>query len=129
MRFRTAVVGAGRMGSIVAGQVPREIDLTVIDTDAARAAEIAGQTRADRSGADMALAGDADIILLVLPAPVIPAAAEQAATAAKPGALIVDMATKGCFPEGIAGKYPAVRLRKPRSSATPPPCVKVPPAA
>lgn len=102
-----AVVGAGRMGSVVAEQLPENVGKLLIDRDR-EAAERAAARVGGTASADYAALSDAAVVFLVLPAPVIPAAAEAAAGYVKPGAVILNMSTKGAFPEDIRERYPSV---------------------
>ena len=41
MKCKVAVIGAGRMGSIVANQLPDDVEKLIIDTDFAKAKAVA----------------------------------------------------------------------------------------
>lgn len=109
MKLKVAVVGAGRMGSIAAGQLPADVEKLVIDTDLKKAEAVAKACGA-KASSEMSAAADADILMLVLPTPAIPAAAESAAKAAKPGAILLNMATNGKVPAELSDKFPQLRF-------------------
>lgn len=107
MELLTAIVGAGRMGSFVAAQLPGDVKKLVIDTDLAKAESVAaGIGAAAASG--MQAAREADVIVLVLPAPATADAAKAAAKAAKSGALVLNMATNGTVPADVKALRPDV---------------------
>lgn len=109
MKLKVAVVGAGRMGSIVAGQLPDDVEKLVIDTDLAKAQDVA-KTCGASAYADLSAASDADIIALVLPTPAVPPVARNAAKVAKAGAIILNMATKGTVEQETKDANPALRF-------------------
>ena len=106
MKTKVAVIGAGRMGSIAAGQLPGDVESVIIDRNAAQAEKTAAETKAGGWSTEYSAASDADMILLVLPTPAVAPAAEEAASVAKPGAVIVNMATKGDMPADLKARYP-----------------------
>ena len=108
MNRKVAVVGAGRMGSIVAGQLPGDVESIVIDLNAEQARKTAEAVGAGAWSADIADASDADLIALVLPTPAVAPASVAAAAAAKPGAIVLNMATKGDMPPELKTQYPDV---------------------
>ena len=81
--------------------------ITLIDRDAARAAQLAREKNARASDA-ISAASDADMLLFVLPAEAIPDAMTAAAACAKHGATLVNMATNGRIPDELPGRYPAL---------------------
>jgi len=109
MALTAAVLGAGRMGSVAAEQLPGDVRKLIVDMDRAAAERIAEKTGGE-AHMDYACLSEADAVLLVLPAPVIPKAAEKAAGYMKDGAVLVNMSTKGEFPEGLAAQYPKLSV-------------------
>lgn len=109
MKLKVAVVGAGRMGSIVAGQLPDDVEKRIIDTDLQKAEAVAAACGA-KAYEKMSAASDADIIALVLPTPAIPVAAKAAAEIAKDGAVILNMATNGTVPKELKEAKPALHF-------------------
>ncbi len=106
MKMKVAVIGAGRMGSIAAGQLPEDVESVIIDRNAAQAEKTAAEAKAGGWSAEYGAAADADVILLVLPTPAVAPAFEEAAAVAKPGAILVNMATKGDIPADLKGRCP-----------------------
>lgn len=102
--LKVAVVGAGRMGSFVAGQLPNDVEKIIIDTNEATAKAVA-----DACGGvcftQMSGAKEADVIAIVLPAGVIPKIIDELASSAKEGAVIMNMATSGNIEDEIKAKY------------------------
>lgn len=97
------------MGSVAAEQLPEDMRKIVIDQDLAAAQRIAAKIGGTASD-DYAALCDADMVLLVLPAPVIPEAAASAAEHLDPGAVILNMSTKGTIPEDLKKEYPGIRF-------------------
>ncbi|KAB2951185.1 hypothetical protein F9B85_13345 [Heliorestis acidaminivorans] len=69
-RERVALVGAGRLGALVAKRLPRETDLIIIDTEEVVARDVAAFTKADYSTALKDIEG-ATIAILTVPAPTV----------------------------------------------------------
>ena len=109
MKCKVTVIGAGRMGSIVANQLPDDVEKLIIDTDFAKAKAVAEGCGAAASD-QMSAASDADVILVVLPTPAVAPAGAAAAEIAKDGALIVNMATKGNFSPETVAAHPALSM-------------------
>jgi glycerol-3-phosphate dehydrogenase len=92
MAVSVAVVGAGRMGAVVAAQLPAATRKIIIDTDIITARRVAtgvGGQAHDRLDA----AAAADLVALVLPAPAIASAIRRLAAFAKRDCIILNMAT------------------------------------
>jgi len=109
MHMKAAVAGAGRMGSLVAEMLPAGTEKVVIDRELAAAERVAGKIGGSAADGYRG-AAEADVLFLLLPAPAIPDAAEEAAAFMKPGAVIVNMSTKGVFREETAGRFPEIRF-------------------
>lgn len=108
MKIKTiAVLGAGRMGSIAAEQLPSEAGKIIVDPNLETASRIASKI-GGKAYAEYSCLKDADIVLMVLPAPVIPEAAKLAAQHVRPGTILVNMATKGVVPEDLKALFPDV---------------------
>lgn len=87
-----AVIGAGRMGTLIASRIPAEIKKVIIDKDRVKAREVAEQVQAAYSD-DINKASGADIIMLVLPATAIEDMVIKLLRVVKDGATILNMAT------------------------------------
>lgn len=99
----TAVIGAGRMGSVIAGQLPRATRKIIIDIDLQRAgcvAQMVGGTASDALDS----AAPADVAVVVLPAPMVEGIVSQLVDLAKPGAVILNMATAAVIDPAVAGR-------------------------
>ena len=92
--MRLGVVGLGNIGgAIAANLVTDDHEVVVFDLDDVKAASIEGATVAS-SIAELARTTDAAILSLPTPA-VVRSVAEEWATAAAPGAVLVDLSTNG----------------------------------
>lgn len=109
MTLCTAVVGAGRMGSVIAGQLPRSTRKIIIDIDLQRAGKVAQMT-GGRASDTLDSAGAADLVAVVLPTPMVAGIVAQLLDLAKPGAIILNMATTARIDPALAGKRPDVRI-------------------
>lgn len=92
MPICTAVVGAGRMGSVIAGQLPEDTQKIIIDIDlekARRLADRVGGTASEK----VESAAEADLAAVVLPTPVVAQTVGRLLDVLKAGALILNMAT------------------------------------
>jgi len=98
MALTVAVLGAGRMGGFAANQLPKDVNKVIIDTYEEGAIRVAKEVGGTYS-TSMEAAKDADVVLMVLPTPVIPAACEAMVKYAKAGAIIANMATTAVMPE------------------------------
>jgi glycerol-3-phosphate dehydrogenase len=92
MRKIVAVIGAGRMGSAIAKQLPKETQKIIIDRDLSTAKMVASEVIGEYSS-DIQDAKDADIVLLVLPAFAVQKAIETLASMMKSNSVIVNLAT------------------------------------
>jgi hypothetical protein len=103
MRFCTAVIGAGRMGSVIAAQLPRSSRRIIIDIDLQRAVTVARRVGGKASDT-LRSAADADLAAVVLPAAMTEGIVAQLVDLAKPGAMILNMATAARIDPAIRGK-------------------------
>ena len=87
-----AVIGAGRMGSAIAKQLPKETQKIIIDRDLSTAKMVASEVIGEYSS-DLQDAKDADIVLLVLPAFAVQKTIEKLASMMKSNSVIVNLAT------------------------------------
>jgi predicted dinucleotide-binding enzyme len=98
-----AVVGAGRMGSVVARQLPGETRKIVIDTDLHKARALANAVRGE-ANSDLAAAAEADLVAVVLPTSAVNETVRRLVGVAKKGALILNMATTATVDSSVATK-------------------------
>lgn len=92
MSICMAVVGAGRMGSVVAGQLLKSTNKIIIDIDpekASRLAETVGGVPSD----SLDRANKADLVAVVLPTPVVNETVEKLLNVVRAGTIILNMAT------------------------------------
>lgn len=101
--LKVAVIGAGRMGSVVGRQLPDDVEKLIIDINEAKAKvlaeEIGGSYASTLDAAKMA-----DVIAVMLPTPEIDAVVNQLVRVAKDGAIIMNMATNGTVDEKVREK-------------------------
>lgn len=109
MTIFTAVVGAGRMGSVIAGQLPRGTRKIIIDIDLQRAAQVAQNIGGESSDA-LGSAASADLVAVVLPTPMVEGIVAQLVELAKPGAVILNMATTARIDPALVGKRPEISV-------------------
>lgn len=107
--LKVAVIGAGRMGSVVGRQLPDDVEKLILDTE-----EVKAKALADRIGGSYALtldaAKDADIIAVILPTSEIDPTMDQLVRIAKDDAIIMNMATKGTVDSKIAEKNNRIHI-------------------
>jgi len=80
------------MGAIVARHLPKESRRLVINRTLQKAQELAGKINAE-AYADLAAAGDADLVAVILPPDAINDTIERLLAIVKPGAVILNMST------------------------------------
>ena len=107
MSITVAVIGAGRMGSVVSRQLPPDTKKIIIDTDPAKASELARAVGGSSAGA-LEYAKDADLIALVLPSPAVNGTVEKLQALVKKGAVIINMATTAKIDPVIIAKNPDI---------------------
>lgn len=109
MSICAAIIGAGRMGTIVAKKMPQETKKIIIDTDAEKARELA-ENVGGTSSPSLDAAKEADLIAIVLPAPVVNGVIASLIDVVKKGAVIINMATNGHVEAEIKGKNKDVTI-------------------
>jgi len=107
--LKVAVIGAGRMGSVVGRQLPDDVRKLIIDTDEAKAKALAEQINGTYA-LILDAAQDADLILVVLPTPAINPVMDQLVDIAKDGAILMNMATNGTVAAEIIEKNNKIHI-------------------
>ena len=92
MPICTAVVGAGRMGSVVARQLPKRTKKIIIDSDREKALHLAQSIKGLASDR-LESAREAEVVAIVLPTPAVNATIAVLVDIAKPESIILNMAT------------------------------------
>lgn len=105
MNFTVAVVGAGRMGSIVGKQLPEVFNKVVIDNNVETAKSLADEIGGFYSE-DLKSVENADVIAVVLPTSAVRPTMTKLAEIAKDGAIILNMATSITIEPEIISKNP-----------------------
>jgi 3-hydroxyisobutyrate dehydrogenase-like beta-hydroxyacid dehydrogenase len=105
MSITVAVIGAGRMGSVVSRQLPPDTKKIIIDSDLAKASELARSIGGSFSSA-LEYARDADLIALVLPTPAVNETVEKLQVLVKKGTVIMNMATTAQIDPVVLAKNP-----------------------
>lgn len=108
-KHTVAVIGAGRMGSIVAKQLPKEFDKIVIDSNQEKAKQLADNVGGLYSD-DLKAASAADVIAVVLPASVITPTMIELSKIAKAGTIILNMATSAVVDQEIIANNPKLHF-------------------
>ncbi|MDX9872588.1 MAG: NAD(P)-binding domain-containing protein [Clostridia bacterium] len=109
MSVTAAVIGAGRMGSVVVKQFPESTQKIVIDRHPERAEALAAQVQG-KSASSLEAAREADLIAVVLPAAAVNETVDKLTGIAKPGAIILNMATSGVVDSAVRVKNKDVRV-------------------
>jgi 6-phosphogluconate dehydrogenase (decarboxylating) len=109
MQKTVALIGAGRMGSVVAKQLPEETRKIIIDTETEKAKLLADKVGGTFSSSYDAVS-DADLIAIVLPAPAVNATVEMLIGLAKTGAVIINMSTSANIDPIIKSKDPTLQI-------------------
>jgi len=92
MGIAAAVIGAGRMGSVVARQLPRGNRTVIIDLDQEKAKQLSQEVNGVFA-ASLQGAQDADVVFIILPAPAVKETTDALLGIVKNGAVLVNMAT------------------------------------
>ena len=103
MSICVAVVGAGRMGAVVAKQLPKRTQKIIIDIDlekADRLAEIVAGIPSD----GLASAGSAHLVAVVLPTPAVNETIGKLLSVVKDGTIILNMATTARIDDEVSKK-------------------------
>lgn len=103
MKKNVAVIGAGKMGSVVIRQLPEESQVVIIDLDLEKVKKLADKAEATYDNSLQA-AKDADVIFVILPANSVEETVEKLQDIVKTGAIIVNMATSICI-DKLAKKH------------------------
>lgn len=101
--LKVAVIGAGRMGSVVGRQLPDNVEKLIIDSDEAKAKVLAEEIGGSYAST-LDTAKIADLIAVMLPTSEINAVMDQLVRIAKDSAIIMNMATNGTVDEKIRQK-------------------------
>ena len=109
MSITVAVVGAGRMGSVIARRLPPDTKKIIIDTFPAKASELAEAVGGSWS-VSPEQARAADLIALVVPASAIREILEKLQALVKRGAVILNMATTFSVDPATAAKSPGITV-------------------
>lgn len=109
MEITVAVIGAGRMGSVVSRQLPLTTRKIIIDLDAQKAQELASAVNG-KAATSLEAAQDADLIAVVLPTPAMNKVVDQLSSIVKEGAVIINMATSAIIDEHILSKNPRIHI-------------------
>lgn len=101
--LNVAVIGAGRMGSVVGRQLPDDVEKLIIDTDEEKAMVLAHEIGGSFASTLFA-AKVADMIAVILPTPEINSVIDQLIGIAKNGAIIMNMATNSIVDQKVIEK-------------------------
>lgn len=107
MSITVAVIGAGRMGSVIARRLPPDTKKIIIDTVPAKASELAEAVGGSWS-VSPEQAGDADLIALVVPASAVSEILDKLRVLVKKGVVILNMATTFSIDPATAANRPEV---------------------
>lgn len=99
--MNVVVIGAGRMGSLVARKLPANVNKIVVDTDIDKAKSVAVEI-GGTGGSDVSVAREADVIILTLPTEIIAPVAAQLAGVVRPDALVLNLATASDTSEALS---------------------------
>jgi 3-hydroxyisobutyrate dehydrogenase-like beta-hydroxyacid dehydrogenase len=103
MSVTVAVIGAGKMGSIVAKHLPKESRKLVINRTLEKAQALASQINGE-AGAELTAAKEADLVAILLPPAAVNETVEQLLDIVKPGAVILNMSTAAFIEPQIQAK-------------------------
>ncbi len=104
-----AVIGAGRMGSVVTKMLPGATNKIIIDKDVEKAKELA-QTVKGTCSESLEMAKDADLIFVVLPTPVVHDTVAELIKHVKDGAAIINMATTAHISPDLLAKREGIHI-------------------
>ena len=103
--MKIAIIGCGLMGSGVASLAAPEAELLLIDREPSKAQALA-QTCRGLWSCDLQDAREAELVAVVLPARAVGETFLALAEIVRPGAVVLDMATKGVIPSEAGEKRP-----------------------
>lgn len=109
MSVTVAVIGGGRMGSIVSRQLPKETKKIIIDLDLEKGKQLAAAVGGTSFGS-LDGAKDADLIAVVLPTPAVNETVGKLLDVVKKGAVIINMATSAKIDSELLKKNPAIHI-------------------
>jgi 6-phosphogluconate dehydrogenase (decarboxylating) len=109
MSIRMAVVGAGRMGSVVVQRLPESTRKIIIDSDTDKARRLSQEVQGTFAQA-LDGACDADLVAVVLPAAVVNDTVAKLVGIVKKGAVILNMATTAHIDPAIKEKNPDIAV-------------------
>lgn len=98
--MKVAVIGAGRMGSVVGKQLPDDVEKLIVDNDELKARALAEEIKGSYAS-DLHAVRECEIIAIVLPTPAINPLLDQLVGIVKDGAILMNMATSGTVDSGI----------------------------
>lgn len=107
MHITVAVVGAGRMGTVIARQLPKGTKKLIMDTDPVKAGRLAAEVGGIPACSCEAL-NEADLIAVVIPAPAVHDTIEALLSSAKAGALVLNMSTLALIDPAVKSRNPSV---------------------
>jgi len=109
MAITAAVIGAGRLGSVVARRLPEDTAVIIFDGQPDKGSQLA-ETVGGAFTPVLAGVAKADLIIIALPAPAVTETVESLLELAKPGAVILNMATSATMTPALRQRNPAVTL-------------------
>ncbi len=109
MTDTAAIIGAGRLGAAVARRLPADTRIIISDTETEKGRRLAEAVNGTFVP-DLAGMGQADLIILALPTPVIKGTVETLLGLAKKGAIILNMATSAQLEPELKQRNPAITV-------------------
>lgn len=106
--MKVAILGAGRLGSLLASRIPGSYRKVIIGRRKQKAVALADEVGGIASDSVSAVRG-CKVVLLAVPGPAIPAILPELAPHLDPGALLVNMATDLDTAE-LAEQFPRLRI-------------------
>jgi ketopantoate reductase len=109
MPFRAAVIGAGRLGSVVAQRLPEETEVIVFDIQADKGRQLA-ETAGGTYASELEGVRAADLIIIALPVSVVDKTVASLLGIVKKGAVILNMATSAKMDPALQAEHPEVTI-------------------
>lgn len=106
--MKVAILGAGRMGSLLASRLPGSVRKVIISRRRQKAVALADEVGGIASDQLSAVRG-CKVVLLAIPGPAIPGVVADLAPHVEPDALLVNMATD-LDTEELAAQFPRLRF-------------------